>query len=148
MDDDDPWTTESDDSWYPAQQDAPAIEVDWEPPEPAGHLWYPDGSYSVVEQDKAPFGFGRWLYEQGEQMGFADEVEAVAQVKGPTCAVRSALDALDAKLVAEVEDVIFNRMDLPATAIAKKLTERAKVKVGADTLRRHRKHECACAKAA
>ena len=142
-DDDDPWTTESDDSWYPPAQDAPAIEVDWEPPEPAGHLWYPDGSYSVVEQDKAPFGFGRWLYEQGEQMGLLDEVKAETRHGGGVCAVKTAFDALTPKVRAEWEELFAS--DAPHTAIAR-LSQKPQHVLGLTkgSVQRHRNGDCLC----
>lgn len=67
--DDEPCTTEADDSWYPPAQAPDIPEVDWSPPEHIGALWLPaEGGGFELEQyhENRVFGFARWLDEKGD----------------------------------------------------------------------------------
>lgn len=71
-------------------------------------------------------------------------VEQAAFRKGPTCSAGMLLDALPA---AERDDVNAALLDngIPYTVLSRALGKVGH-KVGAETLRRHRKGDCACAK--
>lgn len=147
-DDDDPWTTESDDSWYPPAQDAPAIEVDWCPPEPAGFLWMPDGTYVEVAQVTTPFGFARWLHEQGEQMAgkkltLAERAQARKPKRAGGCWFTMNVPVYGADLVAEVAvgvaDVKAGKLTIGQ--LVDECTDSG-ISITADTVRKHAEKGC------
>lgn len=142
-DDDDPWTTESDDSWYPTHVDAPSIDVDWSPPEPAGFLWMLDGTYYEVSQDRPPFGFGRWLHEQqGDmQMGLIEEARAETRHGGGQCSIAAALDTMKPKVRAEWVELFAS--DATHAAIARVSVNHG-YHLKKSSVQRHRNGDCKC----
>jgi hypothetical protein len=143
--DDDPWTTESDESWYPDAQSAPEIEVDWSPPEPAGYLWFPDDTYIEVEQDKAPFGFGRWAYERGVRMSLLDEAVEYNGGPGASCTVGAFLDTLDPKERPKWEEMLAAPVKvLQHRAAARYIKAEKGVDLSFSAVSRHRGGDCRC----
>lgn len=142
--DDDPWTTESDESWYPAAQDQVWIEVDWDPPEPAGTLWFPDGTYIEVEQDRAPFGFGRWAYENGGAMSLLEEARQLNGGPGGKCGIGRALAAMSPKERAEWDELLAAPIEDIQHAAIVRVFEAHDIITTGTTVGRHRKGQCKC----
>lgn len=143
--DDEPWTTESDESWFPDAQSAPDLEVDWEPPELAGCIYFPDGTYIEVEQDKPPFGFGRWAYERGvSSMSLLDEARNLNGGPGATCSIFRFLAGLKPKERDEWEEVFSAPIDEIQHAAVAKLLKAHGHETSNNTVSRHRRGECQC----
>lgn len=75
--------------------------------------------------------------------GLLAAIQAEASYKGPQCTVKTTLDKLDK---ADRDDLVAAMADndIESTKIARVLQQQRGLRISGDTIRRHRKGECAC----
>lgn len=77
-------------------------------------------------------------------MGIADEIAAESRIAGGKCTVAAALAALPPAKRREFEAELAGPPDGRGNAIAKVLSRHSQLKIGGQTINRHRKGECNC----